>query len=131
MKLVRYGAPGAEKPGLIDGEGTLRDLSGHVDDINGAMLGDASLDALRALDPASLPAVDGDPRLGACVTDFGKFLCIGLNYSDHAAETGAAIRRWYQPNRPKKSASVSHAAAITASWPISTPMLKPMSFGTK
>ncbi|MEL6689517.1 MAG: fumarylacetoacetate hydrolase family protein [Pseudomonadota bacterium] len=91
MKLVRYGAPGAEKPGLIDGEGTLRDLSGHVDDINGAMLGDASLDALRALDPASLPAVDGDPRLGACVTDFGKFLCIGLNYSDHAAETGAAI----------------------------------------
>ena len=91
MKLVRYGTAGAEKPGLIDGKGTLRDLSGHVDDINGAMLGDASLDALRALDPASLPAVSGNPRMGACVADFGKFLCIGLNYSDHAAETGAAI----------------------------------------
>ena len=91
MKLVRYGAAGAEKPGMIDADGTLRDLSAHVSDINGDALSDASLDALRALDPGTLPAVDGDQRLGACVADFGKFLCIGLNYSDHAAETGADI----------------------------------------
>ncbi|MEL6521689.1 MAG: fumarylacetoacetate hydrolase family protein [Pseudomonadota bacterium] len=91
MKLVRYGAPGEEKPGLIDGDGTLRDISAHVADIAGPMLGDGDLDRLRALDPASLPAVDGDPRLGSCVGQIGKFLCIGLNYSDHAAETGAAI----------------------------------------
>ncbi len=90
MKLVRYGAPGAEKPGLMDGD-VLRDLSGHIDDITGATLGDAALDQLRAIDPASLPAVDGDPRIGPCVGAIGKFLCIGLNYSDHAAETGAAI----------------------------------------
>ncbi|MEL6450362.1 MAG: fumarylacetoacetate hydrolase family protein [Pseudomonadota bacterium] len=90
MKLVRYGAPGAEKPGLMDGD-TLRDLSGHVDDITGAVLDDASLAKLRAIDPATLPAVDGDPRIGPCVGNIGKFLCIGLNYSDHAAETGADI----------------------------------------
>ncbi|MEM8630865.1 MAG: fumarylacetoacetate hydrolase family protein [Pseudomonadota bacterium] len=91
MKLVRYGAAGAEKPGMIDGDGTLRDLSGAVGDIAGDVLSDAALDALRALDPASLPAVDGDPRLGPCVSGIGKFMCIGLNYSDHAAETGADI----------------------------------------
>lgn len=90
MKLVRYGAPGAEKPGLMDGD-TLRDLSAHVDDITGATLDAATLDRLRALDPASLPAVEGTPRIGACVGNIGKFLCIGLNYSDHAAETGLAI----------------------------------------
>jgi len=75
----------------MDDAGTLRDLSAHVDDINGAMLDDATIAKLRALDPASLPAVEGAPRLGACVGDIGKFLCIGLNYSDHAAETGADI----------------------------------------
>jgi 2-keto-4-pentenoate hydratase/2-oxohepta-3-ene-1,7-dioic acid hydratase in catechol pathway len=91
MKLVRYGAAGAEKPGMIDAGGTLRDLSAHVADITGAMLGDASLDMLRAIDPASLPAVPGNPRLGPCVGAIGKFCCIGLNYSDHAAETGAKI----------------------------------------
>lgn len=91
MKLVRYGAMGAEKPGMLDANGTLRDLSAHVSDISGDMLGDASLDALRALDPEKLPVVEGSPRLGACVGNFGKFLCIGLNYSDHAAETGAEI----------------------------------------
>lgn len=90
MKLVRFGQMGAEKPGLMDGD-TLRDLSAHVDDITGAMLDDATLDRLRRLDPASLPAVSGSPRIGACVGNIGKFLCIGLNYSDHAAETGAAI----------------------------------------
>lgn len=90
MKLVRYGETGAEKPGLMDGD-TLRDLSAHVDDITGAVLNDATLDRLRALDPASLPAVPGSPRIAPCVGNIGKFLCIGLNYSDHAAETGAAI----------------------------------------
>ena len=91
MKLVRYGDAGQEKPGMIDAEGVLRDLSAHVGDIAGDVLGDTALDALRALDPASLPAVDGNPRMGACVGSIGKFLCIGLNYSDHAAETGADI----------------------------------------
>jgi 2-keto-4-pentenoate hydratase/2-oxohepta-3-ene-1,7-dioic acid hydratase in catechol pathway len=74
----------------MDGE-TLRDLSGHVDDITGATLDDATLARLAAIDPASLPKVAGSPRIGPCVGNIGKFLCIGLNYSDHAAETGAAI----------------------------------------
>lgn len=91
MKLLRYGEPGAEKPGLLDGDGTIRDLSAHVADITGAMLDDASLDRLRALDPASLPVVAGTPRMGPCVSGFSKFMCIGLNYSDHAAETGSKI----------------------------------------
>ncbi len=90
MKLVRYGESGSEKPGIMDGE-TLRDLSGHLDDIDGATLSPEALDKLRAIDLASLPAVDGNPRLGPCVGNIGKFMCIGLNYSDHAAETGAAI----------------------------------------
>tara|TARA_R110001606_G_scaffold30689_5_gene94744 strand:+ start:279 stop:1124 length:846 start_codon:yes stop_codon:yes gene_type:complete len=90
MKLVRYGEIGSEKPGLI-ADGTLRDLSDHVDDITGAVLDDATLERLRGVDPATLPAVAGNPRIGACVGNIGKFLCIGLNYSDHAAETGAAI----------------------------------------
>ena len=90
MKLVRYGDLGAEKPGLMDGD-TLRDLSGHVGDITGAVLGDAELERLRGIDPSSLPEVAGNQRIGACVGDIGKFLCIGLNYSDHAAETGADI----------------------------------------
>jgi 2-keto-4-pentenoate hydratase/2-oxohepta-3-ene-1,7-dioic acid hydratase in catechol pathway len=91
MKLVRYGAVGQEKPGMIDTDGTLRDLSAHVADITGATLGDNSIAKLRALDPATLPAVEGNPRMGACVGDIGKFMCIGLNYADHAAETGADI----------------------------------------
>lgn len=91
MKLVRYGAAGQEKPGMIDADGTLRDLSAHVADIMGATLGDDSIAKLRALDPATLPAVEGSPRMGACVGDIGKFMCIGLNYADHAAETGADI----------------------------------------
>lgn len=91
MKLLRYGAIGAEKPGLLDDEGQLRDLSGHVNDISGDALGDESLAKLRAIDPATLPIVEGEQRIGTCVGNIGKFLCIGLNYSDHAAETGAAI----------------------------------------
>ncbi len=91
MKLVRYGNPGEEKPGMIDEGGVLRDLSGEVSDIAGEVLSDAGLERLRALDPASLPAVDGDPRLGPCVGQIGKYMCIGLNYSDHAAEAGMPI----------------------------------------
>ena len=91
MKLVRYGNEGAERPGLIDANGVLRDLSAHIPDIDGRMLNDASLERLRALDTEALPAVDGSPRFAPVVGNIGKFLCIGLNYSDHAAETGAAI----------------------------------------
>ena len=91
MKLVRFGAPGAEKPGILDADGQIRDLSAHIDDINGAALAPARLDALRAIDVASLPVVSADTRLGACVGGIGKFMCIGLNYSDHAAETGSDI----------------------------------------
>lgn len=91
MKLVRYGEIGSEKPGLVDSDGNIRDLSGHIDDINGFTLSDASLDKLRTFDPASLPLVEGEQRFGACVNNVGKFMCIGLNYSDHAAETGAEI----------------------------------------
>ena len=91
MKLVRYGNEGAERPGLVDANGVLRDLSAHIPDIDGRMLNDAALERLRALDTEALPAVDGSPRFAPVVGNIGKFLCIGLNYSDHAAETGAAI----------------------------------------
>lgn len=91
MKLLRYGEAGSEKPGLLDADGTIRDLSAHVADIAGAALDPASLDMLSRLDPKSLPVVSGKPRLGACVAGTGKFICIGLNYSDHAAETGATV----------------------------------------
>ncbi|SFE84582.1 2-keto-4-pentenoate hydratase/2-oxohepta-3-ene-1,7-dioic acid hydratase (catechol pathway) [Sulfitobacter brevis] len=91
MKLLRFGPVGQEKPGMLDAQGQLRDLSGVVDDISGAVLSDAGLAKLRALDPTELPLVEGTPRLGACVGEIGKFCCIGLNYSDHAAETGASI----------------------------------------
>ncbi|MFC3326754.1 fumarylacetoacetate hydrolase family protein [Mesorhizobium cantuariense] len=91
MKLLRYGEIGSERPGLLDADGTIRDLTGHVTDIGGKTLDPASLAALAKLDPKSLPAVSGSPRLGACVAGTGKFICIGLNYSDHAAETGATV----------------------------------------
>jgi len=91
MKLLRYGPRGAEKPGLLDAEGRIRDLSAVVDDIAGEALTPEGLQRLRALDVAALPRVEGDPRLGACVGRVGKFVCIGLNYSDHAAETGAQV----------------------------------------
>ncbi len=88
MKLLRYGEAGAEKPGVLDADGNIRDLSAHVADISGDILDDASLAKLSAIDPASLPKVDGDPRIGPCVANFSKFCCIGLNYADHAAEQG-------------------------------------------
>ncbi|WP_120634922.1 fumarylacetoacetate hydrolase family protein [Ruegeria sp. EL01] len=88
MKLLRYGAPSAEKPGLLDDDGAIRDLSGVIDDLSGDVLSDEGLEKLRQLDPNSLPLVEGNPRLGACVGQVGKFVCIGLNYADHAAEAG-------------------------------------------
>ncbi|MBH2945274.1 fumarylacetoacetate hydrolase family protein [Serratia ureilytica] len=91
MKLLRYGEPGQERPGMLEAQGRLRDLSQHIADVGGAALSPASLAKLRALDSAALPLVEGQPRLGACVGGIGKFICIGLNYADHAAETGAAI----------------------------------------
>lgn len=91
MKLLRYGALGAEKPGLLDADGNIRDLSGIVGDIAGVDLGDDAMQRLRGVNPAELPVVDGSPRIGACVGAVGKFICIGLNYADHAAESGMTL----------------------------------------
>jgi 2-keto-4-pentenoate hydratase/2-oxohepta-3-ene-1,7-dioic acid hydratase in catechol pathway len=91
MKLLRYGSVGKEKPGLLDSTGAIRDLSGVVPDIAGNVLLPESIARLRQLDPQSLPRVDGTPRIGACVGRAGKFIAIGLNYSDHAAESGMAV----------------------------------------
>lgn len=91
MKLVRYGAEGQEKPGIIDAEGNIRDLSAVVSDIDGAALSKASLAKLSALDVNGLPVVQGEQRFGPCVGSIGKFMCIGLNYSDHAAESNLPI----------------------------------------
>ena len=91
MKLLRYGPPGAEKPGLLDSTGTIRDLSGVVRDIAGDTLLPESLAKLRKIDQASLPKVSGTPRIGPCVGRVGKFIAIGLNYSDHAAESGMPV----------------------------------------
>ena len=89
MKLLRYGPIGAEKPGILDDNGEIRDLSGIVDDIDPSALSDRVLQKLRDADLSKLSIVSGDPRVGACVGTIGKMICIGLNYSDHAAETGA------------------------------------------
>ncbi|MHB2264611.1 ureidoglycolate lyase [Aliihoeflea sp. PC F10.4] len=91
MKLLRYGEAGMEKPGVLDGDGRIRDLSGKVDDISGDVLTPAGLGKLAEIDPSSLPLVEGDPRIGPCVGNVGKFICIGLNYADHAAESGATV----------------------------------------
>ncbi len=91
MKLLRFGPVGAEKPGLLDANGDIRDLSAVVGDIAGSTLEESQLGALAAIDPNSLPKVAGAPRLGPCVGNVGKFICIGLNYADHAAESGMAL----------------------------------------
>ena len=91
MKLLRYGEVGAEKPGMLDEQGDIRDLSTIVSDISPAIIDAGDLDGLKSVDPASLPRVEGNPRLGPCVGRIGKFVCIGLNYSDHAKETGMPI----------------------------------------
>lgn len=91
MKLLRHGPLGQEKPGILAADGTMRDLSAHVADIGGAALSDAALATLAKIDPMSLPVVAEGTRLGACVAGTGKFICIGLNYADHAAESGLAV----------------------------------------
>ncbi len=91
MKLLRYGPKGQEKPGLLDSAGRVRDLSATVADINPELLVPAALDRLRKLDPRNLPLVEGHPRLGACLTQIPKLVCVGLNYTDHAQEAGAPI----------------------------------------
>jgi 2-keto-4-pentenoate hydratase/2-oxohepta-3-ene-1,7-dioic acid hydratase in catechol pathway len=91
MKLLRYGPAGSEKPGLLDADGKIRDLSGTIGDVAGAALSDKSLAKLAKLDTKSLPLVDGNPRLGPCVGSVGKFICIGLNFADHAAESNLPV----------------------------------------
>jgi 2,4-didehydro-3-deoxy-L-rhamnonate hydrolase len=91
MKFVRYGNAGAEKPGLIDAEGKVRDLSAHLADLSGAALDPANLTRLAAIDPASLPLAPGNPRLGSCVGRPGNFIAVGLNYADHAAESNLPV----------------------------------------
>ena len=91
MKLLRFGSPGKEKPGLLDDSGTIRDLSGLVGDISEETLLPENLEKLRNTDTSSLPKVNDEPRLGPCVGKIGKFICIGLNYSDHAEETGGTV----------------------------------------
>jgi 2,4-diketo-3-deoxy-L-fuconate hydrolase len=91
MKLVRFGSPGHEKPGLVDSSGQVRDLSAHVSDLSGNALGPDSLARIAGIDPSSLPSIPMGTRLGPCVTGVGNFIAIGLNFADHAAETGAPI----------------------------------------
>ncbi len=91
MKLLRHGPRGAERPGMLHADGTIRDLTGLVPDIGGAVISDTGLAMLRGIDAGTLPVVDPATRLGACVAGTGKFICIGLNYADHAAESGMAV----------------------------------------
>ena len=91
MKLLRFGSSGEEKPGLLDSAGGIRDLSEIIDDLTGRALTPQKLSAIASLDPMDLPLVEGSPRIGACVGSPGKFICIGLNYSDHAAESGMEV----------------------------------------
>ena len=104
MKLLRYGEVGQEKPGIIDAQGQIRDLSGVIDDVAGQALLPETLEKLAHLDLNLLPVVEGSPRIGACVNGVGKFICIGLNYSDHAEETGATV-----PSEPLIFAKFSSA----------------------
>ena len=91
MKLLRYGRAGAERPGVLDAEGNLRDLSDVISEIDGSVFASETLARLKGIDPADLPRVEGTPRIGPCIASVGKFICIGLNYSDHAAESGMAV----------------------------------------
>ncbi len=91
MKLLRFGDAGSEKPGMLDAEGNIRDLSGFISDIDASTVDDASIAKIRELDPSALPLVSGNPRIGPCIGNPGKFVCIGLNYSDHAKESGLDI----------------------------------------
>lgn len=108
MKLLRYGMQGHERPGMLDPDGVLRELSQHAPDVSGATLMPAGLARLRCLDPRDLPRVEGTPRIGPCVGSVGKIVCVGLNYSDHAAESNMPV-----PSEPvlflKPSSAISGA----------------------
>lgn len=91
MKLLRYGEPGRERPGMLDADGGIRHLGGEIADLSPETVTMETVDRLRVIDPESLPKVDGDPRIGSCVTRPGKFICVGLNYSDHAEESGMPV----------------------------------------
>ena len=91
MKLLRFGEEGQEKPGILDADGNLRSLENVIGDLSGSALTKAGLEKLRGIDPSTLPLVEGNPRIGACVGQVSKFLCIGLNYSDHAEESGMEV----------------------------------------
>src|SRR5512133_2723106 len=113
MKLVRYGEAGKEKPGLIDADGKLRDFSAVIKDINPEQLGDAALAKRRKLKTANLPLVKGSPRMGSPVNGVGKFIAIGLNYADHAAESGLPIHKEPAVFREPPSCRQGAAAAAT------------------
>ncbi len=91
MKLLRFGDRGAERPGMVDADGAIRDLSSVIEDVAGDVLGDEQIAKLRAVDTSTLPIVPAETRIGACVGQVGKFICIGLNYSDHAAESDMSL----------------------------------------
>ena len=110
MKFIRFGEPGAEKPGVIDADGAIRDLWGLVADIDGATLSRGADLGLGSLDLSALPVVDPATRIGPCVGGVSKFVCIGLNYSDHAAETGAAV----PPEPLVQQAAAAGGAAVAA-----------------
>ncbi len=106
MKLLRYGAVGKEKPGLLDKDGKIRDLSGVVSDITGETVSPKGLARLKKIKPESLPLVKGKPRIGPCIAGSQKFIAIGLNYSDHAAESGLQV-----PRSPSSSPSTRAASS--------------------
>ena len=120
MKLLRYGPSGQEKPGMLDADGRIRDLSAQVPDLSGDVLSDAGLARLRAIDPATLPLASGEPRIGACVGQVGKFIGIGLNYADHAAEAGMPVPKepvvfgkWTARSAARTTASISRRPVKT------------------
>lgn len=91
MKLLRYGEPGRERPGMLDASGAIRDLGGEIDDLSPDTVTMDTLERLRGVDPEALPKVDGEPRIGSCIARPGKFICVGLNFSDHAEESGMPV----------------------------------------
>ncbi len=115
MKLLRYGPIGKEKPGILDADGKIRDLSAHTGDFAGEAVSLAALDKLRGIDPASLPLVEGDPRIGSCLASVPNFHCIGLNYAKHAAESGMEI-----PKEP-----ILFSKATSAIWGPNDPVTIP------
>ena len=118
MKLLRHGPRGQEKPGLMHSDGTIRDLTGLVPDIGGAVISAAGLSMLKGVDASALPVVPADARLGACVAGTGKFICIGLNYADHAAESGMTV--------PPEPVSVTRRCCASSSLTRSITCSRPM-----